>query len=88
MSCVAVMKRTAAMEDDWETKKKTREKENLLIATKICEIEVCGATELNLNYLCLSCVPHGLTESELCRERVQKLYFKGNIITELVHIIV
>lgn len=60
------------------------EQEREKTTVNIRAVERAGATELNFNYGHLHDVPHALTESDYCQRNVQRLYFKGNIISDLV----
>ena len=60
------------------------EREGEIVVMNLRSAENAGATELNLNYCYLSSLPHALAESHYCRDNLQKLYLKGNIICQMV----
>ena len=64
------------------TSREEQEREKTMV--NIRAVERAGATELNFNYGHLHDVPHALTESDYCQRNVQRLYFKGNTISDLV----
>ena len=82
MSCGAVVNPPPLAMIDGD--REEREKENL-ITMNVRSVDETGSTQLNMNYLHLSSVPPAIGESESCRDHVQKLFFKGNVISELVY---